>query len=70
MSRKHSSHPVTILDEEEEEEQNVVRCTECGSTDVYSEVVSKHEWRGNREVDGSYTQFTCMNLECGHTWRG
>lgn len=43
-------------------------CSECGSDNIYSEVITASEWRGNKEVDISKTRYTCLNEACGHFW--
>lgn len=41
-------------------------CGECGSTNLYIERVSGHEWVDNQEVDFAYKVITCT--DCGNNW--
>jgi uncharacterized Zn finger protein len=44
------------------------RCPECGSDNLFAEVINSREWIGNREVDTSVTRYTCLNEACGYFW--
>lgn len=46
-----------------------VKCSKCGSDNIYKEKTTSKQWVRGKEEVWSGTVFTCLNLECGHTWR-
>lgn len=44
-------------------------CPECGNENIFSEIITGAEWQGDKEVKISFTKNTCLNLDCGHSWK-
>ena len=45
------------------------KCLKCGGTDIYKEEQTSKQWIKGHEEVWSGTRLTCLNLECGYSWR-
>lgn len=66
--RNHSNYPVDLIEEDFEVYPDIVTCPECGSDNIYPEVITAEEWAGHYPVNKSVTRYTCLNERCGHSW--